>query len=62
MAQQQVQKETTKQETKTEYVEPVNLENVALAEDVDDLLAEIDEVLEENAQEFVQNYIQKGGQ
>jgi len=28
----------------------------------DELLDEIDALLEENAQEFVQNYIQKGGQ
>ncbi|HIE21512.1 MAG TPA: ubiquitin-like protein Pup, partial [Acidimicrobiia bacterium] len=26
------------------------------------LLDEIDEVLEENAEEFVKNYVQKGGQ
>jgi len=30
--------------------------------DIDDLLDEIDEVLEENAEEFVKNYVQKGGQ
>jgi ubiquitin-like protein Pup len=30
--------------------------------DVDELLDEIDEVLEENAEEFVRNYVQKGGQ
>jgi ubiquitin-like protein Pup len=29
---------------------------------VDDLLDEIDSVLEENAEEFVKNYVQKGGQ
>ena len=29
---------------------------------VDDLLDEIDEVLEENAEEFVRSYLQKGGQ
>lgn len=33
-----------------------------LSEDVDDLLDEIDSVLEENAEEFVRSYIQKGGQ
>lgn len=33
-----------------------------LTEDVDDLLDEIDSVLEENAEEFVRSYIQKGGQ
>ena len=29
---------------------------------IDDLLDEIDTVLEENAEEFVKNYIQKGGE
>ena len=29
---------------------------------IDDLLDEIDSVLEENAEEFVRNYIQKGGE
>lgn len=59
-----VHKEKTKSETKEEIeeVEPKNLENVALAEDVDDLLEEIDSVLEENAEEFIRGYVQKGGQ
>ena len=30
--------------------------------DLDDLLDEIDEVLEENAEEFVKSYVQKGGE
>lgn len=29
---------------------------------IDDLLDEIDSVLEENAEEFVRNYVQKGGE
>jgi ubiquitin-like protein Pup len=33
-----------------------------LKEGIDDLLDEIDSVLEENAEEFVRNYVQKGGQ
>jgi len=33
-----------------------------LSEDVDDLLDEIDSVLEENAEEFVRGYVQKGGE
>ena len=33
-----------------------------LSEDVDDLLNEIDGVLEQNAEEFVKSYVQKGGQ
>ena len=31
-------------------------------EDLDTLLDEIDEILEEDSQEFVENYIQRGGQ
>ena len=34
----------------------------ALSEDVDAILDEIDEVLEENAEEFVRAFVQKGGQ
>ncbi len=33
-----------------------------LKAEMDDLLDEIDEVLEENAEEFVRNYVQKGGE
>ena len=33
-----------------------------IKEELDDLLDEIDEVLEDNAEEFVRNYVQKGGQ
>ncbi len=30
--------------------------------DLDDLLDEIDEVLEDNAEEFIRGYVQKGGE
>ena len=33
-----------------------------LKEELDDLLDEIDYVLEENAEDFVKSYVQKGGQ
>ncbi|MGH3661687.1 MAG: ubiquitin-like protein Pup [Micromonosporaceae bacterium] len=33
-----------------------------VSEEVDDLLDEIDSVLEENAEEFVRGYVQKGGE
>lgn len=33
-----------------------------LSGDLDDLLDEIDQVLESNAEEFVKSYVQKGGQ
>ena len=33
-----------------------------MTDDVDSLLDEIDDVLEENAEDFVRAYVQKGGQ
>ena len=33
-----------------------------LKEEMDDILDEIDAVLEENAEEFVKSYVQKGGE
>jgi ubiquitin-like protein Pup len=33
-----------------------------IKKDLDKLLDEIDDLLEENAEEFVRNYVQKGGQ
>ena len=47
----------------TTEANPETQERVAeITEDVDDLLDEIDSVLEENAEEFVRGYVQKGGQ
>ena len=42
-------------------VEPNEMDE-AFVEDLDSLLDEIDEILEEDSQEFVENYIQRGGQ
>ena len=43
--------------------EPAKAEtDSSLAEGLDDLLDEIDEVLETNAEEFVKSYVQKGGE
>ncbi|MFQ5988803.1 MAG: ubiquitin-like protein Pup [Candidatus Methylomirabilales bacterium] len=33
-----------------------------IKEDLDKLMDEIDEILEENAEEFVRNYVQRGGE
>lgn len=38
------------------------IKNEQLKNDLDSLLDEIDEVLEDNAEEFVRNYVQKGGE
>ena len=56
----QVRKQRPKTE-ETDVEEPAKSESVDTS-DVDDLLDEIDEVLEENAEEFVKNYVQKGGE
>lgn len=36
--------------------------DTSLADGLDDILDEIDEVLETNAEEFVKSYVQKGGE
>lgn len=43
----------------SQWLEPV--EQIEI-QDLDDILDDIDAVLEENAQEFVDSFIQKGGQ
>ena len=55
---------------RSEDVEEVQAEDTSdvqervgkLTEDVDSLLDEIDDVLEENAEDFVRSYVQKGGE
>jgi ubiquitin-like protein Pup len=45
-----------------EEVPATNKKGEELKAELDDLLDEIDEVLEENAEEFVRGYVQKGGE
>jgi ubiquitin-like protein Pup len=55
----QVQKERTERDEAE--IEPQEIP--AKAEfDIDELLDEIDDVLEENAEAFVQGYVQRGGE
>jgi ubiquitin-like protein Pup len=60
------QKKRPAQSRETDTVEeetPASTERAErLKAEIDDLLDEIDEVLEDNAEEFVRNYVQKGGQ
>ena len=51
-----------RREETVEEVPATNEKGEALKAELDDLLDEIDEVLEENAEEFVRGYVQKGGQ
>lgn len=59
MAQSQVKK--TKQSKTTEVVED-EVQPSPLDLDIDSILADIDDVLEENAQDFVEAFVQKGGE
>lgn len=58
-AQVQKSKSTAKREAALEEVAKVEQRDTS---DIDALLDEIDSVLEENAEEFVKNYVQKGGE
>jgi prokaryotic ubiquitin-like protein Pup len=65
MAQEQKQprKASEVEESTTEVTESdVAERKVALDDDVDAILDEIDDVLETNAEDFVKSFIQKGGE
>jgi ubiquitin-like protein Pup len=65
MAEREQKRKTAPARTDEEVVEdaPATSEKgEALKGEIDDLLDEIDEVLEGNAEEFVRSYVQKGGQ
>jgi ubiquitin-like protein Pup len=51
-----------KQEEVVEDAPPKSESGEKIKAELDDLLDEIDEVLESNAEEFVKSYVQKGGQ
>ena len=61
------QQKATRSREQTEEVEAsvdaeVSERHKEVTEDIDAILDEIDEVLEENSEEFVRSYVQKGGQ
>ncbi|MFM8946999.1 MAG: ubiquitin-like protein Pup [Actinomycetota bacterium] len=59
----QKQKSTTdKSQDSAEVAAAVTAQGDKLKAEMDDLLDEIDEVLESNAEDFVKSYIQKGGE
>jgi len=65
MPEREQKKKSTTERTEAPVVEetPASTERGdKLKAELDDLLDEIDEVLEDNAEEFVRNYVQKGGQ
>ncbi|HEX7460460.1 MAG TPA: ubiquitin-like protein Pup [Acidimicrobiales bacterium] len=56
------QQTTERADEAVEEVPPTSAAGEKLKAELDDLLDEIDEVLEDNAEEFVRNYVQKGGE
>ena len=57
-------KQTTTREDEVveETPAPDSKQGDKIKAELDDLLDEIDDVLEENAEEFVKSYVQKGGE
>ncbi|MFM7062168.1 MAG: ubiquitin-like protein Pup [Actinomycetes bacterium] len=51
-----------KRDDEVEETETAAAPGQKIKEELDDLLDEIDEVLEGNAEEFVKSYVQKGGE
>jgi prokaryotic ubiquitin-like protein Pup len=65
MAERTHKQKQTPRTTEDEVVEtapPVSESGEKLKAELDELLDEIDEVLETNAEDFVKSYVQKGGQ
>jgi prokaryotic ubiquitin-like protein Pup len=64
MAEQEHKQRPTQAKTEAESTQPPpsTAESDKIKADLDSLLDEIDEVLEGNAEEFVRNYVQKGGE
>ena len=63
--QERIKKQTSERSestAETNALTPDPAKNEQLKADLDNLLDEIDEVLEDNAEEFVRNYVQKGGE
>ena len=52
----------SRQEEEVEETPPPSESGEKIKAELDDLLDEIDEVLETNAEDFVKSYVQKGGQ
>jgi ubiquitin-like protein Pup len=59
---QKKKKSTERADDVVDEVPAASASGEKLKAELDDLLDEIDEVLEDNAEEFVRNYVQKGGE
>lgn len=56
------QPQSPQPQTEDATVDAKDVRDSKLADEVEDMLDEIDDVLEENAAEFVRAFVQKGGQ
>lgn len=56
------EKQESAPQEEVEEVEAKDLSNEELDQDVEDMLSDIDDILESNAEEFVSQYVQKGGE
>jgi prokaryotic ubiquitin-like protein Pup len=61
MSEEQKRRRKTEQGSESDVEAPPKTER-RNSDQVDKLITEIDEVLEENAEEFVRSYVQKGGE
>ncbi|MCY3584258.1 MAG: ubiquitin-like protein Pup [Acidimicrobiaceae bacterium] len=63
MAEREQMRRSAPRETESPAQQDTSSEGATeLKAELDDLLDEIDDVLETNAEEFVKNYVQKGGE
>jgi len=58
----QVKSHRRREDDATEASTQTGPDTADLQRDLDDLLDQVDAVLEENAEEFVKSYVQKGGE
>lgn len=62
MSQEKQNKPKTETEETVEETEAAEVETTIDDQEIDDMLNEIDDVLEENAETFLSQYVQKGGE
>ncbi|WP_237202727.1 ubiquitin-like protein Pup [Rothia endophytica] len=61
-AQQQMSSSSPLEQSQVQISHQTSEVNQNLVSEVDDILAEIDGLLEENAEDFVKGFVQKGGE
>jgi ubiquitin-like protein Pup len=62
MSQEKVKKPAPQKQEETKPVCPKQADKAKVDESTKDIIDEIDEILEQDAEEFVKNYVQRGGE